>query len=126
MSEWPTRIRSPSASSQLDTCRSLTVVPLVEFRSVSIATLPSQRISTCRRETPVSGRRNWASYAADDVGALTQLEGAVAAVLQVQGDGRGGVAGRLAPVGGVVAALRCVALLVVPALLIALVAPCWP
>src|SRR6185312_16632711 len=58
----PTRTTSPSTSCEVCTGVPLTVVPLVDPRSASRAVRPSQVISRCRRDTPVSGSRNWASW----------------------------------------------------------------
>ena len=62
---------SPSASCHSCTGALFTVVPLVELRSDSSATCPSQRISRCRRETPGVGQPELGVLAATDhVGAL--------------------------------------------------------
>jgi hypothetical protein len=49
-------------SCQVCTGVPFTVVPLVEPRSARVALWPSQVISRCRRETPVSGSRKSASW----------------------------------------------------------------
>lgn len=50
-------ITSPSANNQLSMAESLTIVPFVECKSTRTASRPSQVISACWRDTPVSGRR---------------------------------------------------------------------
>src|SRR3984957_6535088 len=52
ISEWPSRMTSPSPNCHSCTGALLTVVPLVELRSDRSAAWPSQLISRCRRDTP--------------------------------------------------------------------------
>ena len=82
---------SPSASCHSCTGALLTVVPLVEFRSDSSADLavPAD-LQVPTRHPGVGQPELRVLAAADHVGALAQLVGAAAAVIELQRDGRSG------------------------------------